>query len=93
MHVKFNVFVFFQAAVLCQCLDDVDYSTAFRCLAETKNLLCADAMDSYYPCIWDLTLLEYLVNMHSKRGEAQRKQQVVSVPYFILLWVKKCLAD
>lgn len=35
-------------------------------------------MDSYYPCIWDTTILEFLVNLHTKRGEQHRKQQAVS---------------
>lgn len=68
-----------QAAVLCQFLDDVDYTTAFKCLSETKSSHCVDAMDAYYPCIWDLTILEYLINLHNKRGETQRKQQVIKI--------------
>ena len=36
-------------------------------------------MDAYYPCIWDLTILEYLINLHNKRGETQRKQQVIKI--------------
>ncbi|XP_059486772.1 integrator complex subunit 8 [Neocloeon triangulifer] len=61
-----------QAAVLCQFLDDVDYATAFKSLQE-KN--CADAMDAYYNCIWDVTMLEFFVHLHYKRGEQDRRQQ------------------
>ncbi|KAK6639269.1 hypothetical protein RUM43_007541 [Polyplax serrata] len=68
-----------QAAVLCQFLDEVDYTCAFKNLAETKNSHCADAMDAYYSCIWDLTILEYLINLHNKRGENHRKRQVIKL--------------
>lgn len=66
-----------QAAVLCQFLEEVDYATAFKCLGETKSGSCADAMDSYYECVWDTTLLEYLVHLHTKRGETHRKQLAI----------------
>lgn len=66
---------FTQSAILCQFLDKADYATAFRCLQERS---CNDAMDSLYPCIWDITLLEYIVHLHHKRGETQRKTLAVS---------------
>ena len=49
-----------QAAILCQFLDEVDYVTAFKCLQEKTG---QDSMDSYYNCIWDLSMLEYLVSI------------------------------
>lgn len=49
-----------QVAVLCQFLDETDYTTAFKALQE-KNVY--DAMDSYYPCIWDISMLEFLVRI------------------------------
>lgn len=67
-----------QAAVLCQFLEETDYVLAFKCLAEMSHL-CADAMDSYYGCIWDTAILEYLINLHHKRGETHRKQLAVRV--------------
>ncbi|PSN35787.1 hypothetical protein C0J52_09481 [Blattella germanica] len=67
-----------QAAVLCQFLEDVDYSTAFKSLGDIKST-CSDAMDSYYSCIWDTTILEYLVHLHTKRGEHHRKQLAIKV--------------
>lgn len=76
--IEILLFVFLQAAVLCQFLEEVDYATAFKCLGETKSGSCADAMDSYYECVWDTTLLEYLVHLHTKRGETHRKQLAVS---------------
>ncbi|XP_073976542.1 integrator complex subunit 8 [Rhodnius prolixus] len=65
-----------QAGVLCQFLDDIDYATAFKSLAEGG---CSDAMDSYYDCIWDVNILEYLINLHTKKGEHHRRQQVVRI--------------
>ena len=68
-------FVSFKAALLCQFLEEVDYATAFRCLQERT---CNDAMDSLYPFIWDVTLLEFIIHLHHKRGEMQRKALAVS---------------
>lgn len=68
-----------QAAVLCQFLEEVDYSLAFKMAAsDQKSSTSADAMDAYYHCIWDTTILEYLINLHTKRGEHHRKQLAVS---------------
>lgn len=75
-----------QAAILCQLLDDIDYGLAFKCIAERttfKNIgdkaahYC-DAMDAYYGCVWDATLLEYIIQQHCRKGEHKRKQQTVS---------------
>lgn len=63
-----------QVAVLCQFLDEIDYSTAFKALQE-KNTY--DAMDSYYVCIWDISILEYLVHLHTKRGEMDKRQSAM----------------
>lgn len=67
-----NLGCFMQAAVLCQFLTEIDYALAFKCLSE-KATGCSDAMDSYYSCIWDSTIFEYIVNMHSRKGEHTRK--------------------
>lgn len=58
-----NIVFISQVAVLCQFLDDVDYTTAFKALQE-KNTY--DAMDSYYVCIWDISILEYLARILCK---------------------------
>lgn len=72
-----------QAAILSQFLDETDYTVAFKCLSESKSVqICYDATDAYYGCIWDITLLEYLVYLHHKRGEHHRKQQAVSTVEF-----------
>ncbi|XP_023932902.1 integrator complex subunit 8 [Lingula anatina] len=63
-----------QAAVLCQFLEEVDYVTAFRSFQEKH---CQDAMDAYYDCIWDVTILEFLINLHAKKGELEKKQRAL----------------
>lgn len=68
-----------QAAIMCQFLDEVDYTTAFKSLGDVKSSTCSDSMDSYYNCIWDTTILEYLIHLHSKKGEHHRKQQAIRV--------------
>ncbi|XP_031784985.1 integrator complex subunit 8 isoform X1 [Nasonia vitripennis] len=69
-----------QAVVLCQFLDEVDYALAFKMAGnEQKNAAPNDAMDAYYHCIWDTTILEYLINLHTKRGEHHRKQLAIKV--------------
>ncbi|XP_047540457.1 integrator complex subunit 8 [Vanessa atalanta] len=65
-----------QAAALCQLPDDPDYTTAFKCLAE-KTGNAADAMDGYYGCLWDGTLLEVAVALHARRGEGGRRARAV----------------
>ncbi|XP_013167151.1 PREDICTED: integrator complex subunit 8 [Papilio xuthus] len=65
-----------QAAALCQLPDEPDYTTAFKCLAE-KSGNAADAMDAYYGCLWDGTLLEVAVALHARRGEGGRRARAV----------------
>jgi len=67
---------FTQAGLLCQFLEPIDYSTALRCLQDRSAL---DAMDAYYNCLWDVTLMEFIINMHQKKGEVQRRDEVVSL--------------
>ncbi|XP_043189793.1 integrator complex subunit 8-like, partial [Amphibalanus amphitrite] len=65
-----------QAAVLCQFLDDVDYASAFQYASERS---CSDAMDAYYECVWDVTLLEFLTSLHHRRAERTKRQQVIKL--------------
>ncbi|XP_034651601.1 integrator complex subunit 8 [Drosophila subobscura] len=67
-----------QATVLCQFLEEIDYGIVFKNLSE-KSSNFTDAMDSYYSCIWDTTLLEFIVNLHAKRGEHSRKLEAISM--------------
>lgn len=73
-----------QAAILCQFQDEIDYVLAFKCIAERAQhkMNFSDAMDAYYNCIWDSTLLEYIIQQHGRKGEHKRKQQAVSVMVF-----------
>lgn len=72
-----NLGCFMQAAVLCQFLDETDYGLAFKSVSE-KTASFSDAMDSYYSCIWDPTLLEFIVNWHFKKGEHKRRLQAIT---------------
>lgn len=63
-----------QVAVLTQFLDEPDYMLAFRSLSEQK---CNDAIDAYYHCIWDSNILEYLIHIHHKKTEFQRRKRAV----------------
>ncbi|XP_072390138.1 integrator complex subunit 8 [Diabrotica undecimpunctata] len=66
-----------QAAVLCQFLEETDYMLAFRILSEQKT--CNDAVDAYYHCFWDTSILEYLIYTHNKKGEFQRRKIAIQV--------------
>lgn len=70
------IFVFH--SLLFQFLDDIDYSLAFKNLSE-KSSNFYDAMDAYYNCISDPTLLEFIVNLHSKKGEYNKRLEAVSI--------------
>lgn len=63
-----------QAGLLCQLLEETDYTTAFKCLSESNP---SDASDSYHQSIWDINILEFLISLHAKRGEHHRKQALV----------------
>lgn len=34
-------------------------------------------MDGYYEYIWDTTMLEFIINLHTKRGETAKKNIAV----------------
>lgn len=72
-----NLGCFLQSAVLCQFTEEIDYTMAFKCLQEKAGNF-QDAMDAYYSLIWDSTLLEYIINLHYKKGEHKRKLQAIS---------------
>uniref|UniRef100_A0A1A9ZGI3 INTS8 TPR repeats domain-containing protein n=1 Tax=Glossina pallidipes TaxID=7398 RepID=A0A1A9ZGI3_GLOPL len=67
-----------QATVLCQFLEEIDYAIVFKNLTE-KSSNFTDAMDAYYNCIWDTTLLEFIINLHAKRGEHSRKLEAIAI--------------
>ena len=65
---------FGEAMVLCQFQSEVDYVTAFKALEERNGF---DGMDGLYQYLWDVTILEYAVSMHHKRGEISRKRKAL----------------
>ncbi|XP_078367227.1 integrator complex subunit 8-like isoform X2 [Oculina patagonica] len=71
-----------QAALLCQCMEVKDYTTAFKALQQASSA-SSDAMDFYYSFFWDITMLEYLTYTHAKRGQNDKKLltiQAISQP-------------
>ena len=58
----------------------MDYTTAFGMAQEKVTL---DGSDALYGFIWDLTILEFLENLHTKRNETKKKQEVVR-QYYVL---------
>lgn len=65
-----------QSAVLQQMANEPNYSLAFKSLSERS---CFDSCDDLIECIWDVSLLEYLVNLHTRRGDLDRKSRAVSL--------------
>jgi hypothetical protein len=54
-----------QVACICQLLPTPDYNIIFKTLQENYM---NDDIDDYYECIWDLALLENIINNLSLRG-------------------------
>lgn len=67
---------FTQAVALCQMTKNLNYTIAFKQLNER---VCNDCCDDIYECIWNITLLEYIINLHSKRGEIERRAKVIQL--------------
>jgi len=67
---------FTQAVALCQMTRSLNYTIAFKQLNER---VCNDCCDDIYECIWNVTLLEYIINLHSKRGEVERRTRVIQL--------------
>lgn len=67
---------FTQAVALCQMTRTLNYTMAFKQLNER---VCNDCCDDIYECIWNVTLLEYIINLHSKRGEVERRAKVIQL--------------
>ncbi|XP_053203263.1 integrator complex subunit 8-like [Panonychus citri] len=61
-----------QAAVLHQMIKEPNYGLIFKGLSEKS---CNDSCDDLYDSFWDITILEYLVNLHTRRGEIDRKNK------------------
>ena len=65
-----------QSAVLQQMLQQPNYSLAFKSLSER---CCFDSCDDLIACIWDITLLEFLVNLNVRRGDSERKSRAMQL--------------
>ena len=59
-----------QVACICQLLPTPDYNIIFKTLQENYM---NDDIDDYYECIWDLALLESLINNLSLRSYEDKK--------------------
>ncbi|KAL2653025.1 hypothetical protein R1flu_021153 [Riccia fluitans] len=60
-----------QAAVLCQCAPAPEHELAFRILQENTLIVDRDAA-AYFECLWEVPILELLVNLHAKAGDEER---------------------
>lgn len=65
-----------QSAILYQFIREPDYGLAFK---ELSYVNYTDSTDDLYEFIWDLNLLEYLLNLHLRRGEDERQSHVVKL--------------
>ncbi|XP_022659063.1 integrator complex subunit 8-like isoform X2 [Varroa destructor] len=65
-----------QAAILLQWpVAAPDYAAAFKSLNERN---CNDSCDSLYKYMWDTNMLEFLANLHTRRGEVEAKKTVLA---------------
>ena len=62
------------AVATSQFLYDPDYTVCFKHLEERRS---NDGMDLLYGNVWDVTVLEYAVSMHNKRGEQARRRKAL----------------
>ncbi|XP_024540293.1 uncharacterized protein LOC9634489 isoform X1 [Selaginella moellendorffii] len=67
-----------QAAILCQCLPDPDYESAFQILQANPLIVDQDAA-LYFDCVWEIPILELLVHMHAKAGDRARVNTLISL--------------
>uniref|UniRef100_A0A6G1SKV9 Integrator complex subunit 8 n=1 Tax=Aceria tosichella TaxID=561515 RepID=A0A6G1SKV9_9ACAR len=65
-----------QAVALCQMTKCLNYTIAFKQLNER---ICNDCCDDIYECIWDVTILEYIINLHARRGEVERRTRAIQL--------------
>jgi len=64
-----------QAVILSQFNQEPNYAQVFKYLEDKDS---KDATDSLYACIWDMTILEFAMSLHTKRGEVARRRHVLS---------------
>jgi len=64
-----------QAVVLSQCSQEPNYAQVFKYLEDRDT---CDAADTLYSCIWDMTILEFAMSLHTRRGEVARRRHALS---------------
>ncbi len=58
---------------------------------KAQEKITSDASDALYGYIWDLTILEFFINLHSKRNETTKRQEAVSLNAYITCIQVQCL--
>ena len=66
--------------ILCQFLSKTDYVVAF---AMSSTSFSSEAWSGLYEFVWDVTILEYLVNHHTAKGELAKRDVAVSLSFFL----------
>jgi len=64
-----------QAVVLSQFCLEPNYAQVFKYLEDRET---ADAADALFSCIWDMSILEFSMSLHTRRGEVARRRHVLS---------------
>jgi len=64
-----------QAVVLSQFCVDPNYAQIFKYVEDRDT---CDGADSLYSCIWDMSILEFAMSLHTRRGEVARRRHVLS---------------
>ncbi|XP_065891746.1 integrator complex subunit 8-like [Dysidea avara] len=64
------------ALILTQCLQPVDYESAFKIMKSSSS---DDATETCFCYIWDVTILEYLIHTLHKNGEFHKRALAVKV--------------
>ncbi|XP_062500902.1 integrator complex subunit 8-like [Corticium candelabrum] len=63
-----------QAAVICQCTEPVDHDTAFKSLQQAFS---QGSLEDYHDCVWDVSILEFMIKMHTKHGQQEKRALAV----------------
>lgn len=72
--IKLNCHI--QAAVLHQFNKEMEYGLVFKCLSQPHSV---DSPEDLYECIWDVSVLEFLINFHTRRDEHDRRVRVTQL--------------
>jgi integrator complex subunit 8 len=53
----------------------IQCSISLSCYTQAVALCC----DDIYECIWNVTILEYIINLHARRGEVERRTRAIQL--------------